>query len=252
MCKISIVIPGIRTNKWQWVYDSIDCEDFEVIFVGPYELPKSLCGYKNVKYVRDFGSPNRCQQIGACLAEGKYITWTADDGVYMPDQLTKAIVYFEEQLKKHGDNYVLSLKYGEGGNVMTDPNYYLLGNAYPFSQYIPHTKPILNEGILSRLYFEHLGGWDCRFEVTCMAHADLAIRIHNDTDSTIELFDDPILMYEHMPGDTGDHAPVAQAQTNADIPAFRNLYSTPQPNRTTISMSTWKCADAIWKRRSFK
>jgi hypothetical protein len=75
--KLSIIMPAIRSDKWQKVYDSIQLDfPWELIIVAPYDnhtLPRH-----NVKYIQDFGSPVRASCIGANLANGKYLTWIAD------------------------------------------------------------------------------------------------------------------------------------------------------------------------------
>ena len=53
---LSIVVPGIRTHLWYRLYSSllqhISDDAFELILVGPYNLPEDLCGHENIKYVR--------------------------------------------------------------------------------------------------------------------------------------------------------------------------------------------------------
>ena len=70
-------------------------------------------------------------------------------------------------------------KYTEGERInpgMMKDSYYYMGNCFPKSPYIPHNWWIFNVAILHRNYFEYLGGFDCRFNVTCIPHGDLAAR----------------------------------------------------------------------------
>ena len=71
---LSIIIPTIRIESWEPLIESIadSCwrNSHEIIFVGP-SYNNYIDKFKNIKYARDFGSPNRCQQIGMTLAEGE-------------------------------------------------------------------------------------------------------------------------------------------------------------------------------------
>ena len=245
--KISIVCPGIRNNKWAKVVNSFkECVDiqFEFIFIGPYKLPSELENKKNIKYVRDFGHPNRCQQIGATLAKYPIFTLIADDGIFLPAFQHSLDLFIE--LYQENKKSIVSLKYGEGGNYMTTDSYYYMYNAYPFINNMPKDMYILNGAILSTDYFHKLGGWDCQFETTCMGHADFAMRAYSDKASVV-LDQHIVIDCEHMPGTTGDHAPIHYAQIEHDIPLFKNIYS--QTNRPIVHMDNWKQASACWYRR---
>ena len=66
--QLSCLVPGIRTKNWLRLYHSISTAfmfSWEIIFVGPYDLPEELKGFDNVKYIKDFGSPIRVS--GSCF-----------------------------------------------------------------------------------------------------------------------------------------------------------------------------------------
>ncbi len=70
--EISIIMPAIRTDNWIKVYESIQnstSRNFELIIGSPYDLPAELRGYKNIKIVKDWGSPTRASQIESMLIE---------------------------------------------------------------------------------------------------------------------------------------------------------------------------------------
>ena len=72
--ELSIILPSIRTERLEKLYDSIltsTSRTFELVIVGPYPLPEKLRDLKNVKYVKDFGSPVRASNIAASLCEGE-------------------------------------------------------------------------------------------------------------------------------------------------------------------------------------
>lgn len=167
--EISITMGGIRPERWEKVYDSIvrsTHRTFELIIVGPYGLTPALQEKRNVKYVKDFGSPMRAYNIAAELAEGKVITWHADDGLFFDEALDEGV----DLLYSMGDNEknVVIAKYFEGQNYSgadAHPDaYYKLCNAYPRSPYIPVDWWIFNIAIMHRSFYERLGGFDCKFQ----------------------------------------------------------------------------------------
>ena len=89
MIEVSIILPGYRDWEWKKVYesckDSLNGVSFELIIVGPEN--NSGLSESNVRFIKDFGAPGRCFQIGASLASGKYLTWICDDGVALPGAL---------------------------------------------------------------------------------------------------------------------------------------------------------------------
>lgn len=246
--KISIIVAGIRNNNWFNLIQSIGeatQEIFEVIFVGPFNPPEELSNLSNIHYYKDFGSPNRCQQIGVCLASGQFLGWMADDCLFEKNTLQNVI----NTLNKGQEKSVVVTKYTEGNCIIQSNDYYKMGNAYPKSEYIPHNWWIFNSAFFYRTYFEKLGGWDCQFEGTCLAHADLAVRTQRDEASVIML-DESICQCGHMPTTNGDHAPMHYAQLINDEPLFQRLYQDKEClNRKYVSMDNWKQSPNIWKKR---
>ena len=62
---------------------------------------------------------------------------------------------------------------------------------------------------------------------------------------------DPVLDCGHMPGTSGDHAPIHYAQLDHDEPLFRSRYSTSEGlhNNKKLKLSDWKLYPSIWGRR---
>ena len=92
--EISIILPAIRQENWDKLYDSIVAStnrSFELIICSPYALTPKLQDLKNVKYVKDFGGPTRASAIASLLAEGKLIAWLTDDAILKPNALDAAI-----------------------------------------------------------------------------------------------------------------------------------------------------------------
>ena len=242
---LSIICAGIRNYNWKTLYDSVVIPySVEFIFVGPYALPKEL-EHTNIKYCRDFGHANRCQQIGLNLAEGLATTWMADDGVFHSATLSKCMAMLLEQ----PDKTVITTKYTEGNDIVQPDSYYKLNNAYPHSQYIPNDWWILNSGVFHTKYIKAIGGWDSQFEVPCVAHADLAVRVQRNG-ANIIMLNESICHCTHMPDRTGDHGPIHDAQIEHDTPLYRGMYSNQSClSRTTIDINNWQNASTIWERR---
>ena len=208
--KLSVIVPGIRPQNWSDLYGSIDFHmaDFEIIFIGPYGKD---FGLPNVKYVHSLRSPNACQQMGLHFAQGEYISFAADDGIFLPGALDYAMSMAEERTIVVG-------KYLEGDNPhphMLHDRYYKFGYHRPYQlKGVPQEDLIFNCGIISHNLICELGGWDCIFEATTMAHADLGIRAKKRGAEMI-LMDLPMFKCSHQPGKTGDHKPIHEAMKRA-------------------------------------
>src|SRR3990167_10393495 len=131
--EISIVMPAIRRERWNNVYNSIAAStkrSWELIIVSPFPLTNELNGIGNVKYIKDFGSPTRCSNIGALVAEGKLITWTSDDGLFLENMLDIYIDSLYNMLEN--EKNVITGKYLEGVNYSSkneqSDKYYTIGN----------------------------------------------------------------------------------------------------------------------------
>ena len=113
--EISIIMPGIRPENWLRGYNSIYSatnKSFELIIISPYPLPKELENQRNVKYIKDFGSPTRASQIGNTLAEGKFIFPNfCDDAIFIKDSIDSNL----KTLIEMGNNIknVVTCKYSE-------------------------------------------------------------------------------------------------------------------------------------------
>ena len=261
--KLSIILPGIRTSKWKKFYDSIltsFSDSFEVVIVSPYDLPDSLKDYDNIKLIKDFGSPARCQQIGLVNCEGEFVTWGADDGWFYEQSLDKALAHWYANAKSDKD--IVTCKYFEGeknqqgilhstGTTELSKDYYYKINhaAGLRSCFIPDDYWILNIGIAKTSYVIELGGWDSSFEATAVSHTDFAVRSQRDG-SKYFMLPTPIFACDHMPGTSGDHAPIHYAHIMNDEPLFKKIYNSSScMDRIKIELDSWKSAPSIWKRR---
>ena len=78
---------------------------------------------------------------------------------------------------------------------------------------------------------------------------DFAIRTQR-AGSEYFMIPHPIFTCSHMPGTTGDHAPVHYAQLEHDQPLLKEIYNNPDClNRVKIDINNWKGAEKRWNRR---
>lgn len=249
---LSIGVPSIRPYNLSKLYNSIDFKgEWEMIIVSPFPLPESLKDKSNIKYINDWGSPVRCQQISLVESTGKFYSWAADDSVYKNGSLDKAMSIIDK------DNYksVVMGKYTESDNIdsinfMNSDVYYLLHTHQDCRKpSIPGYYKLLNAGLLHTQVLKEIGGWDCRFEVGGMCFVDLAVRLQNYRCEFINL-NDIMLICGHMPGLSGDHAPISYAQQEHDQPLFDYIYSDIGAiERVFVDLDYWKKCPERWERR---
>jgi hypothetical protein len=252
--ELSIVMPGIRPHNWVRGLQSIftaTTKTFELIIVSPFPLPKEMENMANVKYIKDYGSPTRASQIGNTMAEGKFIFPNfCDDAIFIKGSIDANL----ELLAKLGDSVknVITCKYSESKDFefperYQNDDYYRLVNAYPVNkETTPNTWWILNNPFWYRSYFEYLGGYDYRFGVCPLAHADLAMRAYRDG-ANIHLSQVPIMQVEHG---QNDHQPIEQSQLGFDTPFFAQKYhESLSKYPIQIPMDNWKQAPHVWKFR---
>lgn len=249
--KLSVLVPGIRTENWKTLYRSI-LEAFqgewEIIFVGPYELPYDLKRFDNIKYIQDWGSPIRCQQRALCEASGEYITWAADDGVFLKGSLDIAF----SLLKDREYTTVIMGKYKEGsGNTepMGKVYYYKLNNHEDTkSKNYPESTLMLNVGVVSRRLLIETGGWDSEsFEVCPHAYNDLAVRLQLNGNEFI-VQEEVMFTCSHLPGHQGDHGPIHDGQQDHDRHVYSLMWKNEMPNRI-VNINNWQNAPERWTRR---
>lgn len=251
---ISIILPSIRKDRLIRYYESLvnSCtrHEFELIIVSPLSLPDYFDKITNVKYVKDFGSPVRASNIAAELIEGKYVGWASDDSVLFPNSMNVIM----DELIGMGDNHknVVICGYLEGpngyGKNSFPPDYYRLKQE-GYTSTVPDNVMLFNAAFMHTQFFEELGGWDCQFQVTAIAHNDFAVRAYMDG-AIVKMLNMDFCDCDHMPGTSGDHAPVHYAQLEDDQPLFQKLYSPDYRQRQVkIPVNNWKKAPRIWERR---
>lgn len=250
--KLTVICPGIRPDNWYKLYNSVTdafMGDFQMIFIGPYDLPENLRDRSNIKYIKSFRSPIACQQQGLIAAEGEWIAWAADDGVYISGTLLTSFELLEGQDYKT----IIVSKYQEGDNPIGMDNdwYYTLSNHDTMKlPGVPKDAMLLNCGLVSRQLLLELGGWEARrFQVCPMSYNDLSIRAYKYGAKFI-LQPNAVFKCGHMPGATGDHGPIHIGQTEYDQPIFTGIYSN-ENDRIKIDINNWMESEERWPLRRF-
>lgn len=254
--ELSVLVAGIRPQNWKKLYDSLAAsfsEPWEIIFVGPYPPGSDCRGLPNLVWKEDWGSPMRAQQIALTLAQGRNISWVADDGVFLPKALDVAFDFWRREGDYGNPFRGIIGRYFEGDgdhSAMVDPNYYRLNfHDGARSRWIPDDCLLLNLTVANTRIIRALGGWDCQFEAIPMALCDLAVRAHLHG-MRFKLCPNVLYTCTHMPGLTGDHAPIHIAQTEFDMPLFKRIWDGPQkPDRIEIPLDNWTKAPSRWERR---
>lgn len=250
MYDLTIALAAIRTYNWKRLYDSIVQSigdyTFELIFCGPdSELPDELKNKENVKLIQDFGSPTRAQQIASLASTGRYTTWAADDGWYLPNKLKECL----DILDNMNDEKKALLAFYQEDKRAGLANYSCNFHEPIRSPYYGNEYLVFNCAIVQTEYFKQLGGFDCCFEVLPMAFTDYGVRSHRDN-VTVHVFEENLFECTHTPGTSGDHAPIHHAQLEHDQPLYGTMYNNPSCiDRIKIDADNWKNSPDVWKRR---
>lgn len=256
MIDISFLVPTIRPNNLPDFMLSLErsCMNYnwEVVFISPFDRPKSLKEYGGIiKWVKDFGSPSRCSQIGLFECVGKLVAHTVDDAIFFPGALDECVDLYN---KKCGKKDVINMRYIEGPNFSGSK----VSDQWWFAHYheqlrLPGVKKewkISLHHMLSLDYLMELGGYDCRFNHMNFNLHDLMFRIQHDGGKII---DSPnfVTNCNQFATDTVDHAPIFNSHNEHDLPLFTNLYSDSKAveKRVKIDVNNWAEEPAIWDRR---
>lgn len=254
MYQLSVICPSIRTHRLLELYDSIGkafSGTWELIIVSPYALPKELEEKDNVQWIESWRSPLASQQMGLIASRGELISWVADDGTCLPNSYDIAYKLLENEPY----TTIVTGKYQEGERVNDNMEvdwYYKLSNHESMQlPGVPIDCLMLNCGIVHRSLLFELGGWDSGlFQVCPLGYNDFAIRAHKFGCKFI-LQQEPMFSCGHMPGRTGDHAPINDSQLFHDQPLFSGIYSNPNTYllRNKISIDNWKLSSEVWSMR---
>jgi hypothetical protein len=251
MIKLSVIIPGIRTQNWQKIYESVSDSlighSFEVIAIGP-NLPSKFFDDKlNFRYVRDFGHPSRCLQIASILCSGEYLCWLPDDIILEQDSLGKCIEFMSDKSPADGMTFRYSEGQGFTGSQDKDDSYWI-GWTHQDQRFAHVNKDwkIAPVFLYNRNHFVSIGGLDCRFEHINFNTHDLAYRIQA-LGGKIHPSPTKVFSADWTPNDPV----VSGAHYENDAPLFAKIYSQRAFDRG-VSIDNWKEQANYWPRRNYK
>lgn len=239
---LSIVIPGIRPDRWGRVLESIrnSCsKEYEVLFIGPVkpqEAPE-CCDADNVRVIEDLASPNICQHKAMSYTKGDVLHIFSDDCLFEKDAIDRCMDAME------GYDAVVA-NYDEGGNCAVPD--FSLNHCYAKTA-TPDSFVIFNTAFMRRQRFFDLGGFDCNYETLCVAQADLAARWQYEGFS-VKVENIKLSACGHMPGTSGDHGPMHWAQILNDIPYYKYAHRF-QPYSNKVDYDNYKKQPEVWSRR---
>lgn len=243
---LSIILPSIRTHNIPQLIESIEKSihpfTYELIVVGPY-FPNI-----DIKYIYSKAAPTKCVQLGGLYSEGQYITWSSDDGLYLPGELAKCL----ELAKTIPDKDGIIIRYCEGKNKsgLCPPDHYWIGYTHD-DQRLPGIDPNWNiapVGLYNRNHFINIGGFDCRFEHINMSTHDLAYRTQK-MGGKLHLSPNLVFTCDWSQGCLAEeeHVPVHNAHFENDLPLFNQLYGSPN-GIIKIDYNNWMNTPNIWRR----
>lgn len=253
--QISLIIPAIRPEMYQNVYNSfLTCWSgtFEIVFVSPKPLPPmKLQERGEIQWINDFGCPSRALQLGMIAAKAHWLSFATDDCTFDPDTMDKAW----KTLDCHNFEYkkVIVCKYTESDNWskwMMTPWYY---HAWFHGDFrhpnIPiHFKLYMN-GLISKQLMQEVGGFDCRFESMAYTYNDLSMRLQFYGAKFI-IEKDRLDHCQWQPKESSDHGPVHRAVMDHDAPLFRGVYWAKRfTPKIKIAVDNWKQSPEKWPRR---
>lgn len=245
--KISIIVPTINNYTVEHLINqfSLGCKkyDWEVIFIGPYF---TINANKNVKFIKDFGSPSRCLQIASLICEGEYLCWCPDDVMIERSAIDECIDFADREMSFSD---AMCLRYSEGENFSgtqdSDCDYWLAHTHEPLR--LPGVKPswlIAPLFMMKTDFFYEKGGLDCRYEHINMNTHDLMFDIQSGG-GKVFMSPSKVFSVKWTPLD-GSYRPTVEAFHQNDKPLFFNSYKNVYTRR--VSLNNWKKSPPVWHR----
>lgn len=267
MTNLSIIVPTIRTHLLEDLYqsfcDSCNEHSFEVIFVGPFDIPSTLTEKTNVKYIKDYGQPSRAAQIGLLETKGELTCWITDDCFCYPNTLSQTIGFYEAEcietdiigmrFFENPDHYTAikngtTTDYSPTQRLKSHPdNYWFAGTSYRYYKGVQPHWGIACLFMTDTHNLKMFGGWDCQWEHLNHSTHDLLFRMQQQGNRFF-LTDYDVFVANWYEGTSKDHAPVHYGQLTHDEQLFFQTWA--QPNdRNQISINNWQECPEIWERR---
>ena len=251
---LSIIFPSIHPDKWKLLFEQIKSSigdyTFEIIAVGPQFPGAEFDQEVGFRFIRDFGSPSRCLQIGSTIANGTYISWLPDDAIIMGNNPIKNCLDLIST-KKPIDG--ITVLYSEGQNFTGEQHLdldYWIAKTHGDIQ----LRQVNKEWGIAPIFlynlnnFRRFGGLDCRFEHINMNTHDLAFRIQKEG-GVIYPSPQRVFASNWKAWNSNNKSPIQLAYELNDAPLFKQIYDSESPIESLISYDNWRNSDTFWKRR---
>lgn len=253
--QISLVIPAIRPELYQGVYDSFLNTwhgTFEIIFVSPYDMPPlKLNPRGEIQWIRDYGCPSRALQIGWIKARAQWVSFGTDDATYDPNTMNRAW----EIIRDTGFDYktFVTCPYTESDHWskwMLTPFYYLAWFHSGVRHWnIPPTTVLYMYGLISKQLLQEIGGFDTKYESMALTYVDLSLRMKFHGCKGI-IGKERICHCVWQDREKSDHSPVHHACVDHDIPLLKGIYFDRKFKPVVkIDVENYKWSAEKWPRR---
>ena len=180
---VSLIASAVRTPLYQMFLNSLEGTSVrvEVIFVGHVTPDVVLHIPENVsfRYIKTgFIKPSQCYEIARRAASGEVIVWVADDCEFINDVLGKAYRFWKDLKDEKAILSIQTKEYYLTSNKSVDFNFCDM-TLHSFYGGYPETPRMAPLGMISREYFEKLGGIDRRY-VSGQYENDVVMRAYRD------------------------------------------------------------------------
>lgn len=247
MIDISILVPSVRVQNLPHVYKTIEENigdyTFEMVVVSPFNIPDMP---KNVKYLRDYGSPNRAMQLAGIISEGYLLMNCADDATFVSGGLKDVIdQYYDNENTKY--NYMVAVQYTEDHRERM-PGYWVTHTHDDLRLPTVPNVQFSAVHLCQRDFWRGLGGYDCQYDNPNFSTIEFMLRAMRDPFTKVELSNKVVYDVHWTQGASEEiRKPVHYSTLEHDIPLFKAQMSKPRPFE--IDLQNWQSADRVWKRR---
>jgi len=248
--KISIITQSINPHRWINLYDqiaqSVGKYQFELITIGPNFPPQKLQEVYNFRYIRDFGCPSRCFQIGVELSDGEYIVSIPDDAFIFEKSLEQCLDFMSDKPQNHG----MTVMYNEGGGNQH------LNSEYWRGKYHNDIKPLVGVRedwkiapcfLYNKEYFVSLGGLNCDLHhVNLNGHSVAFVTQARGG----EMHSSPCCVFKCGWEPPTENAVLYQVYLENDRPKFNKFWNNIDAAiKYNIKFDNWKKEPLFWPKR---
>ena len=186
--KISLCASSIRPHLWKEFMDSLKGNeiDYEVIFAGDVQPQFDLSKYPQIRYIYTPVKPAQAYECCFRQAKGELISWTCDEAIYNPKALDNIYKFHKSQPElKLISGFTVFENNGESISE-TSTGHRLSG---------PDSPRMMCFGVMDRLYFRSLGGYD-KYFITGQAENYICMRVYEEG-GTCKLCSDAVVTVDH-------------------------------------------------------